>query len=153
MSLRTLPHSRPPDTPKASPGRQTAPRSHLHWPSINIPPAGRAGRIALGVAAVITAVVLLASAVATHAVVLEVLLLGAGLDLAITGALGHCPFYRLLFPPGILLDGSLPSYGRPSADRLRQEFDRRLVAQRPGPIDDDGATGMSFRDRGSRELR
>ncbi|MDA8394814.1 MAG: DUF2892 domain-containing protein [Candidatus Dormibacteraeota bacterium] len=96
MSPRTLPQSRPPDTPNASPGRQTAPRRHLHWPSINITPVERAGRIVLGVAAVITAVVLLASAVATLALVLEVLLLGAGLDLAITGALGHCPLYRLL---------------------------------------------------------
>ncbi len=151
MSLRVLRHSRPPDTPNASPGRQTAPRSHLHWPSINITPAERAGRIVLGVAAVITAVVLLASAVATHAVVIEVLLLGAGLDLAVAGTLGHCPFDRLLFPPGVLLGGSLVPYGRPSAGQLRREFDRRLVAERPGPTDDPGAAGMSFRDRGSPE--
>ncbi|MDA8394818.1 MAG: glutaredoxin family protein [Candidatus Dormibacteraeota bacterium] len=56
---------------------------------------------------------------------------------------------RLLFPPGILLDGSLPSYGRLSAGRLRREFDRRLVAERPGPIGGPGAAGMSFGDRGS----
>ena len=58
---------------------------------------------------------------------------------------------RLLFPPGILLDGSLISYGRPSARRLRSEFERRLVAKRPGPVDGPGAAGMSFRDRGSQK--
>lgn len=42
---------------------------------------------------------------------------------------------RLLFPPGILLDGALLSYGRPSAGRLRSEFERRLGAKRPGPAD------------------
>lgn len=60
---------------------------------------------------------------------------------------------RLLFPPGILLDGSLLSYGRPSAGRLRREFERRLVAERPGPADGPGAAGMSFRDRGSQRPR
>lgn len=56
---------------------------------------------------------------------------------------------RLLFPPGILLDGSLVSYGRPSARRLRREFDRRLGAERPGPVDGPGAAGKSLRDCGS----
>jgi len=36
------------------------------------------------------------SATSVLAVVLEVLLVAAGLDLAITGALGHCPLYAKL---------------------------------------------------------
>lgn len=36
------------------------------------------------------------SAMSVLAVVLEVLLVAAGLDLAITGALGHCPLYAKL---------------------------------------------------------
>jgi len=63
---------------------------------VNIAPAERAGRIVLGVAAVIEGAVLLASASAPLAVVLETLLIAAGLDLAVTGALGHCPLYRKL---------------------------------------------------------
>ena len=60
---------------------------------------------------------------------------------------------RLLFPPGILLDGALLSYGRPSAGRLRRDFERKLGAERPGPADGPGAAGMSFRDRGSQRPR
>ena len=56
----------------------------------------RGGRIAIGLAAVIVAAVLLASAGSALAVVLEVLLIVAGLDLVITGALGHCPLYQRL---------------------------------------------------------
>jgi len=76
----------------------------LHAPSgsarrrltVNITPAERAGRILIGAAAAITAVVLLASAGSILAVVLEVLLLAAGVDLVVTGALGHCPLYKKL---------------------------------------------------------
>ena len=73
-----------------------SPRRHLRRPPVNITPAERAGRIVLGVAAVITAVVLLASAGSALAVVLEVLLGLAGLDLAVTGAAGHCLLYQRL---------------------------------------------------------
>ncbi len=69
---------------------------------MNITPIERLGRAVLGLAAVI----LLASAGSVLAVVLEALLAAAGLDLAITGALGHCPLYQ---KPGYLP----PSLRRP----------------------------------------
>jgi hypothetical protein len=64
--------------------------------SVNITPAERLGRVALGAAAVLAGVILLLSAGSTLAVVLEVLLVAAGLDLVVTGALGHCPLYQRL---------------------------------------------------------
>ena len=64
--------------------------------SVNITPAERAGRIVLGAAAVVAAIVLLTSAASWVAVTLEVLLAAAGLDLFVTGALGHCPLYQKL---------------------------------------------------------
>ena len=70
-----------------------APRRRL---SVNITPFERAGRILLGGAAAIFGVVLLTSAGSVLAVVLEVLLVAAGLDLVVTGALGHCPLYQKL---------------------------------------------------------
>jgi Protein of unknown function (DUF2892) len=71
--------------------------------SVNITPVERAGRVVLGVAAIIAAVVLLTSAGSGLAVGLEVLLVAAGLDLAVTGALGHCPLYQKLgFVPASL---------------------------------------------------
>lgn len=62
----------------------------------NITPSERVGRIVIGAAAAIAGFVLLASAGSVLAVVLEVLLVLAGLDLVVTGALGHCPLYRKL---------------------------------------------------------
>lgn len=64
--------------------------------SVNITPAERAGRIFIGAAAAIAAVVLLTSVGSVLAVMLEVLLAAAGLDLVVTGALGHCPLYQKL---------------------------------------------------------
>lgn len=66
------------------------------WRSVNITPAERIGRIVVGLAAVIAGIVLLAGAGSALAVVLEALLVAAGLDLAVTGALGHCPLYAKL---------------------------------------------------------
>lgn len=63
---------------------------------VNITPAERAGRVIVGIATVIAGAVLLASAGSALAVVLEALLVAAGLDLAVTGALGHCPLYHKL---------------------------------------------------------
>jgi hypothetical protein len=63
---------------------------------INITRPERDGRVVLGVAAMAVAVVLLTSAASALAVMLEILLLAAGADLAITGALGHCPLYNKL---------------------------------------------------------
>lgn len=66
------------------------------WRTVNITPAERLGRVAVGLAAIIAGVVLLTSAASVLAVVLEALLIAAGLDLAVTGALGHCPLYQKL---------------------------------------------------------
>ena len=68
----------------------------MHRPTVNISPPERAGRILIGSAGVLAGLLLLTSASATPAVVLEVLLILAGLDLVVTGALGHCPLYRRL---------------------------------------------------------
>jgi Protein of unknown function (DUF2892) len=91
-------------TPIGSP-EVPAPRLYgrWHWPSVNITPAERIGRVVLGVAAVIAGALLLASAASVFAVVLEVLLIAAGLDLVVTGALGHCPLYAKLghVPPSL----------------------------------------------------
>jgi hypothetical protein len=63
---------------------------------VNITPTERVGRILLGAAAIIAGGLLLVSAGTILSVSLEVLLVLAGLDLVITGALGHCPLYRKL---------------------------------------------------------
>jgi hypothetical protein len=64
--------------------------------SINITPAERVARVAIGGLAAIAGAFLLGSAASTLAVVLELLLVLAGLDLVVTGALGHCPLYARL---------------------------------------------------------
>lgn len=64
--------------------------------SINITPAERLARVAVGFAGAVIGVWLLASASGVGLVILEVLLVLAGLDLVVTGALGHCPLYRRL---------------------------------------------------------
>lgn len=63
---------------------------------VNITPAERIARIVVGGAGALTGAVLLGSATGVLAVVLELLLVVAGLDLVITGALGHCPLYAKL---------------------------------------------------------
>jgi hypothetical protein len=70
---------------------------------LNIAPAERADRAAAGITAIITGAVLLAAAASVLAVVLEALLVAAGLDLLVTGALGHCPLYQKLgyLPPSL----------------------------------------------------
>lgn len=65
-------------------------------PVVNITPAERAGRILIGLLGVVGGLVLLASAGGAVVTGLEVLLVLAGLDLMVTGALGHCPLYRKL---------------------------------------------------------
>lgn len=77
-----------------------APARTPAWRTVNISPVERAGRIVLGIASIVAGVVLLTSAGSALAVTLDVLLIAAGLDLAVTGALGHCPLYaRLGRPP------------------------------------------------------
>ena len=66
----------------------------MRRPVINITPMERLGRIFLGLVGAAIGILLLGSAGSTALVVLEVLLVLAGLDLIVTGALGHCPLYR-----------------------------------------------------------
>ena len=67
-----------------------------HRPSINITPTERIGRIAIGAAGIVVGAILLTSAASALAVILEVLLVLAGIDLVVTGALGHYPIYAEL---------------------------------------------------------
>ena len=70
---------------------------------VNITPLERAGRVVVGAIGALGGVLLLASGGGALAVVLEGLLVLAGLDLVVTGALGHCPLYRKLgyVPPSL----------------------------------------------------
>ena len=72
-------------------------------PEINITPSERAGRILIGGAGAIVGLVLLAAASGALAIVLSALLVLAGIDLVVTGALGHCPLYHKLghMPPSL----------------------------------------------------
>ena len=78
-------------------GRFSA-RSHLHLrlPDVNISARERFGRVVVGMVAIVAGVVLLISATSLVIATLEVLLVASGLDLAITGTIGHCPLYRRL---------------------------------------------------------
>jgi hypothetical protein len=75
----------------------------MRRPPINITPIERLGRIVVGVVGTVVGLVLLGSASGALLVVLEALLVLAGLDLLVTGALGHCPLYRKLghTPPSL----------------------------------------------------
>lgn len=71
--------------------------------NVNITPAERAARIIVGLIGAIGGAILVAGASSTFAVVLELLLIVAGLDLVVTGATGHCPLYKKLgFVPASL---------------------------------------------------
>ena len=65
-------------------------------PVVNITPLERVGRVLIGAVGAIGGLLLLASAGSFGVAVLEVLLVLAGLDLVVTGALGHCPLYAKL---------------------------------------------------------
>ena len=65
---------------------------------VNITPQERAARVLLGLAGVVGAVQLLAGAAGAVPTLLVVLLGLAGLDLIVTGALGHCPLYAAARP-------------------------------------------------------
>jgi len=81
----------------------TAPTRRRRRPTVNLTSPERAGRILLGTLGTVVGAVLLASSATIVAGVLEALLIGAGLDLVVTGALGHCPLYqRLGFVPSSL---------------------------------------------------
>ena len=64
--------------------------------SINITPAERVARIVVGAIGALAGIVLVLGATSALAVTLELLLVLAGLDLVVTGALGHCPLYAKL---------------------------------------------------------
>lgn len=70
-------------------------------PPANLTPLERGARVALGIAGVAGGVVALGVAGGALLVILSVLLIAAGLDLLITGAIGHCPLYKKLgyLPP------------------------------------------------------
>jgi hypothetical protein len=72
--------------------------SNRPWrrPSVNIGQPERAARIFIGLAAIIAGVVLLVAASSAPAVELEILLIAAGLDLAVTGAAGTGEAIRAL---------------------------------------------------------
>ena len=92
LSQTKQPESRKAAFPTPGPAKT---RGMLH-PSVNITPPERLGRIALGLFGAVVGVILLASAGSAVAIILEILLVLAGLDLVITGALGHCPLYQKL---------------------------------------------------------
>jgi uncharacterized membrane protein HdeD (DUF308 family) len=76
-------------------------------PTVNITPTERAGRIGIGLVGVIAGILLLTSAGGLVAVVLLALLVLAGVDLIVTGAVGHCPLYaRLHHTPSSLRGAS-----------------------------------------------
>jgi hypothetical protein len=72
-------------------------------PFVNITSSERVGRIVIGLIGAIGGFVLLASSGGALTGVFAVLVSLAGLDLVITGALGHCPLYRKLgyVPPAL----------------------------------------------------
>ena len=66
------------------------------WRTVNISSVERVGRVLIGVAAIIAGAALLTSGGSALVVVLELLLVAAGLDMLVTGAIGHCPLYQRL---------------------------------------------------------
>ncbi|MEX0650499.1 MAG: YgaP-like transmembrane domain, partial [Actinomycetota bacterium] len=72
-------------------------------PVVNITPLERAGRVLVGAVGAVGGALLIATAGGALTTVLAGLLVLAGLDLVITGALGHCPLYRKLgyVPPSL----------------------------------------------------
>ena len=97
--MNTMQDHKPLDTEPARPSATFPERAHrfsTRRPTINITPIERFGRVALGTFAAIGGAILLTSAGSVVAVVLEVLLIAAGLDLIVTGGLGHCPLYHKL---------------------------------------------------------
>lgn len=68
-------------------------RTGLGGLSINITPTERWGRVIVGLIGFVFGVQLIVSASSLLVGVLEGLLIAAGLDLIVAGALGHCPLY------------------------------------------------------------
>lgn len=72
-------------------------------PTVNLTSAERAARIGLGLLGAVVGLLALSSASGTLVPILLILLVLAGIDLIVTGALGHCPLYRRLgyVPPSL----------------------------------------------------
>jgi len=66
------------------------------WLAVNIGPQERVARIDVGLVGVVVGIVVLTGSPGAVVAVLAVLLGVAGLDLVVTGALGHCPLYARL---------------------------------------------------------
>lgn len=64
--------------------------------NVNVTPAERIARIAIGGVGVVGGMVIIAGGASVVPLVLAVLLILAGLDLVVTGATGHCPLYQKL---------------------------------------------------------
>ena len=96
--MRTVQEDAPKRSPRARPVHRglVSHVSRLPHPAVNITPIERAGRIILGLLCMVAGVLLLTGAASLVAIVLEILLVLAGLDLFVTGALGHCPLYQRL---------------------------------------------------------
>ena len=64
--------------------------------TVNVGPQERVARIVVGLVGVVVGIVVLTGAPGAVVAVLAVLLGVAGLDLVVTGSLGHCPLYARL---------------------------------------------------------
>lgn len=76
--------------------------------TVNITATERGARVVLGLLGAVGGAFLLGHAGSTVAVVLELLLIVAGLDLVVTGAIGHCPLYKKLGHVPASLRGPIP---------------------------------------------
>jgi hypothetical protein len=86
---------------------ETLGRRRLWRVSVNLTPVERVGRILVGGIGVVFGLLFLAAGPVAWAGALEVLLVFAGADLVVTGALGHCPLYaKLGYVPASLRSGS-----------------------------------------------
>ena len=75
----------------------------MRRPKINITPVERTARVLFGFAGVLVGAILLGIQDGAALTVAAALLVFAGLDLVVTGAIGHCPLYRRLgyVPPSL----------------------------------------------------
>lgn len=90
--------SEPPQRPGGQlmiPGQPEEETMSTTW-NVNITTAERVARVVVGLVGVVGGAYLLGGASSAVAVVLELLLIVAGLDLVVTGATGHCPLYQRL---------------------------------------------------------
>ena len=95
--LHTIPTGEPSDLhARARESSQTRKGAAMRRPTINITPAERVGRVLIGAVGAIGGIILLTGATGAGIIALEVLLVAFGIDMIVTGALGHCPLYKKL---------------------------------------------------------